>query len=387
MSTLSIKRITTKGELKDFVRFNYTLYKDCPYAVPDLLEDTLKSFDAKSNAAYEFCEADYFLAYRDGKIVGRVAAIINHSANRKWSTKTVRFGWIDFVDDLEVSKALLDTVEQWGRERGMESIVGPLGFTDMDPGGMLFEGYDKPSSIYTIYNYPYYNAHMEALGYNTEAVWMDRTINIPQAGGEHSANQQKFFRVAKLVQDRYGFKVRKFRSKKELRDSGYVMKLFDIINTAYQDLYGYSNMTQRQMEQYAEMYLPLLNPRLLSVVENKEGIPVAVGVCMPNLTKAVQKAKSKIFPFGWWHILKALYWKHSNIIDLVLIGTLPEYRDTGCISLIFADLIPTAQEMGFEIAECCPQLETNSKALSVWRSLDSEVTKRRHTWKKAITAE
>ncbi len=213
---------------------------------------------------------------------------------------------------------------------------------------------------------------------------MDRTINIPRAGGEHSANQQKFFRVAKLVQDRYGFKVRKFNSKKELRDSGYVQKLFGIINTAYQNLYGYSNMTQRQIDQYAEMYLPLLDPKLLAIVENKEGTPIAVGICMPNLTKAIQKAKSKLFPFGWWHILKALYWKRSNIIDLVLIGALPEYQDTGCISLIFADLIPTAQEMGFEIAECCPQLETNSKALSVWRSLDTEVTKKRHTWKKSI---
>lgn len=385
MSELSIKRITTKGELKDFVRFNYTLYKDCPYAVPDMLEDTLRCFNAKSNAAFEFCEADCFLAYRDGKIVGRVAAIINNRANQKWNTKTVRFGWIDFIDDREVSKALLNTVERWGQERGMDTIVGPLGFTDMDPEGMLYEGYDKAGSIYTIYNYPYYNDHMEALGYNTDAVWLDRTIHIPRPEGEHAANQQKFFRVAKLVQDRYGFKVHKFKSKKDLRDSGYILKLFSIINTAYKDLYGYSNMTQRQMEQYAAMYLPLLNTNLLSVVENKEGTPIAVGVCMPNLTKAVQKAKSKFLPFGWWHILKALYWRHSNILDLVLIGTLPEYRDSGCISLMFADLIPTAQRMGFDIAECCPQLETNSKALSVWRSLDSEVTKKRHTWKKDIT--
>lgn len=387
MSELCIKRITTKGELKDFVRFNYTLYKDCRYAVPDLLEETLECFDRKKNAAFEFCEAECFLAYRDGKIVGRVAAIINTRANEKWNTRTVRFGWIDFVDDREVSKALLDTVEQWGRERGMDTIIGPLGFTDMDPEGMLFEGYDRPGSIYTIYNYPYYNDHMEALGYTADAVWLDRTINIPRPEGEHAANQQKFFRVAKLVQDRYGFKVHKFKSKKELRDSGYVLKLFSIINTAYTNLYGYSDMTQRQMEQYAKMYLPLLNTNLLSVVENKEGTPIAVGVCMPNLTKAVQKAKSRFFPFGWWHLLKAMYWKHSNILDLVLIGTLPEYRDSGCISLMFADLIPTAQRMGFDIAECCPQLETNSKALSVWRSLDSEVTKKRHTWKKSIATD
>ena len=384
MSELCIKRITTKSELKDFIRFNYRLYKDSPYAVPDFMEDTLDTFDHNKNAAFEFCEADYFLAYRDGKIVGRVAAIINSRSNSKWNTRIVRFGWIDFVDDMEVSCKLLETVEDWGKVRGMDTIVGPMGFTDMDQEGMLFEGYDKPGNMYTIYNYPYYNDHMKALGYEADAVWVDRTICIPKPEGEHAANQQKFFRVAKLVQDRYGFKVHKFKSKRELRKSGYALKLFEIINIAYQNLYGYSTMTRRQMEQYVDTYMPFIDHRLIAVVDNKDGMPVAVGICMPNLTKAIQKAKARLFPFGWWHMLKALYWKKSNVLDLLLIGTLPEYQDTGCISLLFADLIPTAQEMGFDTAECCPQLETNSKALSVWRSLDSEITKRRHTWKKAI---
>lgn len=384
MSELTIKQISSKKDLKDFVRFNYTLYQDCPYAVPDLMEDTLNGFDRKNNAAFEFCEAEFFLAMRGGDIVGRVVAIINHRANQKWGMKKVRFGWIDFVDDKEVSKALLNAVEKWGKERGMDTIVGPLGFTDLDPEGMLFEGYDKNGSMYTIYNYPYYNEHMKSLGFEEDAVWVDRIISIPQKDGEHSANQQKFFRVAKIVQERFGFKIRKFKSKRDLRSSGYVLKLFEIINTSYKDLYGYSNMSRRQMESYAKMYLPLLDHRLISVVENKNGEPIAVGVCMPNLTEAIQKAKSKLFPFGWWHILKALKWKRSKTIDLLLIGALPEYQDTGCISLMFADMIPTAQDLGFEIAECCPQLESNTKALSVWRSLDSEVVKRRHTWKKMI---
>lgn len=384
MSELTIKRITTQKELKDFVRFNYHMYKDCPNAVPDFLEDTLNGFNPKKNAAFEFCESDYFLAYRDGEIVGRVAAIINNRANNRWDTKIVRFGWIDFIDDVNVSKRLLEEVEKWGKERGMTEIVGPMGFTDFDPEGMLFEGYDKMGSMYTIYNYPYYNEHMEALGYQEDAIWVDRTIDIPDAEGEHAANQQKYFRVAKLVQDRYGFNVRKFHSKKELRESGYVLKLFEIINTAYQNLYGYSDMTKQQMQQYAEMYLPYLDTNLISIVENKEGTPVAVGICMPNLSKALKKAKSKLLPFGWWHMAKGLLWKRSSVLDLLLIGTLPEYRDTGCISLMFADLIPTAQKMGFKIAECCPQLESNNKALSVWRSLDSQVTRRRHTWKKPI---
>lgn len=384
MSEISIKRVSTKSELKDFVRFNYELYKDCPYAVPDFLEDTLNTFDAKSNAAFEFCDAEFFIAYRQGKIVGKVVAIINNRANEKWNTKTVRFGWIDFVDDREVSGMLLKAVEDWGKERGMTEIAGPFGFTDLDPEGMLFEGYNKLGSMYTIYNYPYYNDHMQSLGFEEDAVWVDRTISIPSAEGEHSANQQKFFRVAKLVQDRYGFSVCKCKSRKELRDSGYILNLFEIINTAYQNLHGYSNMTPRQMNDYVKQYQSLLDPELISIVNNKEGQPIAVGVCMPNLSKAAKKAKSRLWPFGWWHMLMGLYFKRSKTIDLLLIGALPEYQDTGCISLLFADMIPTAQKRGFRIAECCPQLETNNKALSIWRSLDTEVTKRRHTWKKSI---
>lgn len=384
MSEIIIKRATTKSELKDFIRFNYNLYKDCPHAVPDFMEDTMDTFDRKGNAAFEFCDAEFFMAFREGKMVGKVVAIINNRANETWNTRIVRFGWIDFVDDMEVSKALIKAVEDWGKERGMNEIAGPFGFTDLDPEGMLFEGYDKLGSMYTIYNYPYYNDHMQAMGFEEDAVWVDRTIEIPSADGEHSANQQKFFRVAKLVQDRYGFSVRKFKNKGELRKSGYILKIFEIINTAYKNLHGYSNMTQRQIEAYANQYLPFLSTDLITIVENKEGQPIAVGICMPNLSEAIQKAKSRLMPFGWWHMAKALYFKRSSTLDLLLIGTLPEYQDTGCISLIFADLIPTAQKMGFKVAECCPQLETNNKALSVWRSLDTEVTKRRHTWKKSI---
>lgn len=344
----------------------------------------MNDFNPGKNAAFEFCEAEYFLAYRGDAIVGRVAAIINRHANERWGTRTVRFGWIDFVDDKEVSKALVSAVEGWGRKHGMDRIVGPLGFTDLDKEGMLFEGYDRKGSMYTTYNYPYYNDHMESMGFEADAVWVERIIDVPSPSGQHAANQQKFFRVAKLVQDRYGFRVRKFKSKSELKKSGYILKVFEIINASYVNLYGYSCMTQRQIEQYAAQYLPYINTDLVSIIENKEGQPVAVGICMPNLTEAIQKARAKFFPFGWWHLVKALYIKHSDILDLLLIGVLPEYQDSGCISLVFADIIPIAQRMGFRVAECCPQLETNSKALSVWRSLDSEIVKKRHTWKKSL---
>lgn len=382
MSDITIRKISSQSDKRRFVRFNYELYKDCPYAVPDFLEDTLDTFDPGRNPAFEFCEAEWFLAYRDGEIVGRVVAIINKRANERWATKIVRFGWIDFVDDREVSRALLGAVEAWGRERGMTKIVGPLGFTDLDPEGMMFEGFEHLGTMPTIYNYAYYNDHMEALGFVPEAVWVDRTIDVPK--GDHVANSEKFFRVARIVEKRYGFRLHKFASKGELRSSGYIRKMFEIINTSYRNLYGYSEMSGKQMDKYAESYLPMMNIDLISVVDNREGEPIAVGVCMPNLAKAVQRAKAKMWPLGWWHLLRALYFRHSEAMDLLLIGVLPEYQDTGCVSLIFADIIDSARRMGFERAECCPQLETNTKALSIWQSLDSKVTKRRRTWRKDI---
>ena len=304
MSEVVIRAVEGKKDMRRFVRFNYELYKDCPYAVPDLLEDTLGGFNPQKNPAFDFCEAKWFVAERDGKMVGRVVAILNKRANETWGCRIVRFGWIDFIDDLEVSSALIKAVEDWGRERGMDTIVGPLGFSDLDPEGMLFEGYDKMGTMPTIYNHAYYNDHMEALGFQEDAVWVDRTIYVPKNG--HEANQQKFFRVAKLVKERYGFSVRKFRNKKELHESGFIKRVFDIINTSYKDLYGFSEMSQRQIESYAEMYLPYMNLDLISVVVNKEGDPIAAGICMPDLSRAIQKAKAKLFPFGWWHLLKAL---------------------------------------------------------------------------------
>lgn len=379
---LTVRRVKDKRELKQFVRFNYEMYKNCPYAIPDLLEDTLDTFDAKTNAAFEFCKAEWFMAFRGDELVGKVVAIINDRANTKWDIKAVRFGWIDFIDDQEVSKALINAVEEWGRNQGMDTIVGPLGFTDLDREGMLFEGFEHLGTMPTIYNYAYYNTHMEALGFEEEAIWVDRTIKVPEAGNEGEVS--KFFRVADIVSKRNGFHIRKFKDKNELKKSGYIKKIFDIVNTAYSNLYGYSQMSQKQIDQYANTYLSYLDIRLISVVENKDNEPIAFGVCMPDISIAVQKAKAKMWPFGWWHLAKALFWKHSDIVDLLLIGTLPEYQDSGAISIVFSDLIPQIQKMGFKVAECCPQLETNNRAISIWKSFDSKVNKRRHTWKKKI---
>lgn len=379
---LTLKKVSDKRELKAFIRFNYHLYKDCPYAVPDFYEDLLETFSPTKNAAFDFCDVDYFLALRDGKVVGRVAAIINHKANRTWGVKNARFGWIDFVDDREVSRALLDAVEQWAREHGMERVVGPLGFTDMDPEGMLTGGFDQLSTMSTTYNYPYYAEHVAALGYEKEVDWVERKITVPDA--THTAHSDKYFRVAEMSAKRYRLHVRKFKSVREIRKGGYARRIFDAVNKAYAPLYGYSEMNERQIDQYVNTYLPFIDLRLLTVVEDEQGTPVAMGVGMPSLSRALQKAKGRLFPWGWFHLFKAVYWKRSDIVDLLLVAVLPEYQNKGVNAMLFADLIPVCQQMGFKFGETHPQLETNEKSQGQWAYLDAEVHKQRRCWQKAL---
>ncbi|MBQ8593707.1 MAG: N-acetyltransferase [Bacteroidaceae bacterium] len=376
---IEIKRVTTKKELKTFIRFNYELYKENPYAVPDLYGDMLNTFSRKKNPAFEFCEADYFLAYDDrGKVVGRVAAIINHRSNETWKKKDVRFGWIDFIDDEEISEALLKKVEEWGRERGMESIQGPLGFTDMDAEGMLIEGFDQLSTMATIYNYPYYPKHIERLGYEKDADWVEFKIQVPDTP------PQKMLRIAEIIKKKYNLHVRKFNSVKELRQGNYGQKIFDLINEAYAPLYGYSRMTQKQIDQYVDTYLPLLDLRMVTLIEDAEDNLIGVGISMPSLAKALQKAKGKLFPFGWYHLLKALKWKKPDMLDLMLVGIKPEYQSKGVNSLLFADLIPAYVGLGFKCAESNPELETNNKVQAQWEYFETTQHKRRRAYKKDI---
>ena len=382
MSAVTIKKVTTRKDLKRFIRFNYELYKDSPYAVPDFLEDTLNTFDPRKNAAFDFCEADFFLALREGRIVGRVAAIINHKANRTWGTNNARFGWIDFIDDEEVSRALMQAVEQWGREHGCDKVVGPLGFTDMDPEGMLTGGYDQLSTMSTIYNYPYYPHHMEQMGYEKEVDWVERKIMVPDK--EHPAHMDKYFRVAELSAKRYGLHVRKFKSVREIKRGGYAQKIFNVVNRAYAPLYGYSEMNERQIDQYVSTYLPLIDLRFVTVVEDSRGEVIAIGIGMPSLSRALQKAHGRLFPLGWWHLLKALFFHHSDIIDLLLVAVLPEWQNKGVNAMLFADLIPVSQQMGFRFGETHPQLETNEKSQGQWAYLDAEVHKHRRCYRKAL---
>ena len=376
--SVEIKKVTTKSELKRFIRFNYEFYKDNPYSVPDLYDDMLNTFSPKKNAAFEFCEADYFLALRDGKIVGRVAAIINRRANETWNRKTVRFGWIDFIDDMEVSTALIDTVKQWGKERGMTEIEGPLGFTDMDAEGMLVAGFDQLSTMATIYNYPYYPQHMERLGLSKSADWVEMKIYVPDAIPE------KHRRISEIIAKRYNLHIRKLKSKKEVRQSGVAHDIFRLINDAYTPLFGYSRMTERQIDQYVKMYVPVLDLRMVSIVENEQNEIVAVGISMASLSRALQKAKGRLLPFGWYHLLKALMWKRPKVLDLLLVAVRPDYQGKGVNALLFTDLIPVYKELGFEYAESNPELEMNEKVQNQWQYFKTEQHKRRRCFKADI---
>ena len=376
--SVEIKRVTTRSDLKRFIRFNYEFYKDNKYSVPDLYDDMLHTFSPKRNAAFEFCEADYFLAYREGKIVGRVAAIINHRANEQWDKKTVRFGWIDFIDDVEVSRALIDTVKQWGKERGMDTLEGPLGFTDMDAEGMLIEGFDQLSTMATIYNYPYYPVHMERLGLEKSADWVEMKIFVPDEIPE------KHKRISDIIARKYNLHIRKLTSKKEVRESGIGHQIFRLINDAYAPLFNFSRMTERQIDQYVNMYVPVLDLRMVSIVENEQNEIVAVGISMASLSEALQKAKGRLFPFGWYYLLKALLWKRPKMLDLLLVGVRPDYQNKGVNALLFTDLIPVYQQLGFEYAESNPELELNEKVQNQWQYFKTEQHKRRRCYKAAI---
>lgn len=375
---VEIRSVSTKRDLKKFIRFNYELYKDNAYSVPDLYEDMLDTFSKEKNPAFEFCDAEYFLAYKDGKLVGRVAAIINNRANETWNTKNVRFGWIDFVDDKEVSAALLNAVSQWGKQHGMTDIVGPLGFTDIDAEGMLIEGFDQLSTMATIYNYPYYPKHMVELGFEKQTDWIEKKLFVPKSVPDG------YQRIADIVMKRCNLHIHKIKSRKEIKNTDLPYRIFDLINEAYSPLFGYSKMSKRQVDQYVKSYFPLLDMRMVTVVEDANNEIVAVGVSMPSIARALQKAKGKLFPFGWFHLAKALFFKHSDILDLLLVGVKPEYQSKGVNALLFADLIPTYIKMGFRYGETNPELEGNEKVQSQWKYLESETHKRRRCYHKAL---
>ena len=381
MSSVHIKRVETKKDLKTFIEFHYDLYEGNPYDVPNLYSDELNTLSKDRNAAFDFCEAEYYLAMKDGKVVGRVAAIINHKANEKWKKKDVRFGWIDFIDDLDVSYALFQAVEDYGRQKGMEDIVGPLGFTDMDPEGMLTWGFDRLGTMATSYNYAYYPQHMEQLGgWVKDNDYVEYYLEVPEKAPE------KYTKIAEMVEKRYNLHVRKL-TKRDIFEGGYGKKLFDLINLTYANLYGFSELSDRQIDQYIRMYFPLADLNLVTAVEdgNKDNQLVGIAITIPSLSRALQKCRrGRLLPFGWWYLLRAIKWHKTEAVDLLLIGVLPEYRAKGTNALVFADLIPRYVKYGFKWGETQVEMESNGSVQSQWGPLDPINHKKRRCYRKSL---
>ncbi len=374
---IEIRKITTKRDLLRFIKFGNEFYKDCENFCPALILDELDTFNPKKNPAFEVCEHILYMAYQENKPVGRIAGIINHEANRKWGVKHVRFGWIDFIDDLEVSQSLLDAVAEWGKNKGMDKLNGPVGFTDFDHQGLLIEGYDHLAPMASLYNYPYYVRHMEAYGLTKDNDWIEMQIFPPKDLPE------RFGRMAKIVQERSRVRVDKVKNCKELTEK-YGLSYMDVIDVAYQKLYNFQPLTDRQKQHYCELYFPLLNFDFVTVVVNEKDEVVGVGVGMPDISKALRKCNGKLFPFGWYHILKALKAKSYETFDFLLIAVRPDYQDRGLNAVIIADQHPYFVKYGIQHIETTAIMESNFKNLNHWEVFPHQYHKRRRAYIKPL---
>lgn len=373
--SVEILEVKNKKDLKKFIWFGINLYKNCEYAAPPLMMDDLLNLSKGKNPALEFCDATYYLAYKKNKIVGRIACIINPVANSSWNQKHARFGWVDFVDDKEVSKALFDEAIDWAKKRGMSSIHGPLGFTDFDHEGTLIEGFDKIGTLATIYNYPYYQEHIEEYGFIKDVDYKEFLITIPEVFPE------KYFRIAEIVKQKYDLRSVKFKSRKEVAER-YAMKVFNLLNLCYKDLYGFSKLNDDQIKFYIKLYFSIFRLDTISIIVDKDDDVVALGIAMPSFTKALQKSKGRLFPFGWFYMLRALY--KNDMLDLYLMAVHPDYQNKGVNSLMFADIMPASAGNGYKFAETNPELETNTRVSSQWASFEHVNHKRRRVYIKNI---
>lgn len=366
----------TKKELKKFVKFGIDHYKGNSFFVPPLIMDDVNTLRPDKNPAFDFCEAQSFMAFRDHKPVGRITAIINKNVNEKTNQKNMRFGFVEFIDDDEVVDALFNAAEEWGRKRGMKTITGPMGFSDMDHEGMLIEGFDRLGTMATIYNYDYYPRQMERRGMVKDVDWIEYLIKVPDSIPE------KHQRIADIVQRKFNLKVLHFKSRKKIKDE-YGHALFDLINEAYDGLYGYSPLTPRQIDHYIDLYLGILRLDDISVIVDADNKLVAAGISIASFSRALQKSRGRIFPFGWWHLLKPLRAK-VDTVDLLLVAVKPEYQSKGVNALLFADLIPRYIKTGYRQAESNVELEGNSNVQKQWEYFEREQHKRRRCYKKDL---
>ncbi|MEE1254145.1 MAG: N-acetyltransferase [Paludibacteraceae bacterium] len=374
---LEIKEITTRKELKQFIEFTNTLYRECEYYCPPLFFDEMNCFDKEKNPALEVCDYKLWMAYRDGKAVGRIAGVVNYKANEKWGYKNARFGWFDFIDDLEVSKALLDKVAEWGKEKGMTAINGPVGFTDFDHQGLLLEGYDYLAPMASLYNFPYYVKHFDAYGLTKDADWIEIQVYPPTCCPE------RLNRIAEIVKERSKVRVDKVKNARELVRK-YGIEYMDVIDIAYQKLYNFQPMTIKQKNYYKDMYFPILNFDFVTLVVNDKDEVVGVGVGMPDISEPLRKCGGHLFPFGWYHVLKALKAKQMDAFNFLLIAVRPDYQDKGINALFFQDQIPYINKYKIKRLETTAILETNTKNIANFTQFDHKMHKRRRAYIKQI---
>lgn len=381
-----IRTVNTKKEVERFIDFRTELYRDDPYAVPYLFMGERDDLDRTKNPAFEFCEAEYFMAYKDGREAGRVAAIINHKANELWGQRCVRFGYFDFIDDEEVSEALISRVAQYGREKGMDTIIGPMGFVDMDREGLLVEGHDCMATMHANHNYPYYERHLERLGFRKDNDWVQQLVTVPDSVPE------KMEKITRMIGARYNLHAHKL-TKRQLLKEGYGLRMFEVLNECYKDLYEFSELNERQIDNLLKNYLSIADLNLVTFIfdENKksdthpDGEMVGFGVSFPSFSEALRKTRDgRLFPFGWWHLLRALKWHKTETVDLLLIGVLPEYRQKGANAILFDDLIRWYQKYGFKKALTLAMMETNQGVLSAWQYFEAATVKRLRSYKKSL---
>ena len=377
MSKIDVVKVGCKREMDDFIRLPYRIYENCAQYVPDLEGEIRNLFDEKKNPAFTFSQIQPFVAYRDGVCVGRIVGIINNKANERWKTQNVRFSMIEFEDDLDVSKALIEAVSQWGKSLGMDTIHGPLGITDFDKEGMLVEDFHLMGSMNTVYNLDYYPRHMEALGFEKEVDWVQIRINIPQ---EIPA---RYARTAQYAREQIGLRVEKLnRNAKDLQI--YVRKVFELFNEAYASIFGFSEISKEQTDLFLDKYISLIDFNLIPIVLNDKDEIVGVAVTMGSLSKAMRKANGKLWPFGWWPLLKALKWRPEDNAEMLLVAVRPDYQGLGVNALFFDDLIPIYNKYGFRWAETGPQLEDNVRELTQWKPLQPEYVKRRRCYTRSL---
>ncbi len=374
---VEIKEISSKKDLKAFINFPDKLYKGVKYFVPELKSEEMSMFSPETNFSYEYTDVKVFLCYKDGEIAGRVAALVNNRANELWNQKRIRFSRIDFIDDLEVSGALFGAVEDWAKQLGLSEVQGPLGFTDLDKEGLLIEGFDRIGTSVTIYNYPYYPKHFEAHGYGKDTDWIEYRINVPDKGDTRT---ERISKLAKKVMERSNIR---FFDIKRIKDAApIVIQLFDLLSECYKDLYGVVPYTDKIANDYLRRFQPLLNPDYAKFIVDEDDKLVGFGLAAPSLSRAFQKSRGRMLPFGWAHLLWAV--KFPKELDLYLVAVHPDYQKAGLAALLMNEITAAAIKNGIKVAESSPELEDNRKVQDFWKNYDKEQHKRRRCYVKTL---